>query len=111
MVYPDGYTSRSPADVFEKAYFPVENGKFVTWSDVDAFVKREEITHIAVDGKAVVGICRLLTGFSMVEVVCVGEAANADDAYYKNLCTNKLADNLHKMLSFVVQWANKGLKR
>ncbi len=108
VAYPDGYTSWSPADVFEAAYLPLENPTKISQLEVDNFlgqVKSEQISPKTTMVKATT-----LTGFEQIEVSSCVDPANYDHALGTQIATERIKDTLWKCLGFVLQWGRFGLK-
>ena len=111
VVYrPDGYTSWSPKDVFEAAYFPLANGEEskISQEDVEGFM---EMFHVYTLGeKTTVVRATLRNGFERVESSSCVDPANYDEALGADLCTTKIKDHVWGLLGFVLQGAKSGLK-
>ena len=111
VVYqPDGYTSWSPKDVFEAAYFPLANGEEskISQEDVEGLM---EMFHVYTLGeKTTVVRATLRNGFEMVESSSCVDPANYDEALGADLCTTKIKGHVWGLLGFVLQWAKSGLK-
>ncbi|WP_300157131.1 Gp49 family protein [Solidesulfovibrio sp.] len=108
--YSDGYISWSPKDVFEAAYFCLEDGhnNKIVQNDVDAFIGK--ITDSQLDEKTTIVTAETLTGFRQYEVSSCVDPANYDHALGVSIATERIKDRIWPMLGFVLQWAVKGLK-
>lgn len=110
--YPDGYTSWSPADVFERAYLPMgesNDGSHITLEMVDGFVHkmRDEI----VDGKLSIAIATLKNGFLWSESSGCVSPEHFDHEIGMEACAERIKGQIWKCLGFVLQWADAGLFR
>jgi hypothetical protein len=108
--YSDGYISWSPKEVFEAAYFCLEDGhnNKIVQNDVDAFIGK--ITDSQLDEKTTIVTAETLTGFRQYEVSSCVDPANYDHALGVSIATERIKDRIWPMLGFVLQWAVKGLK-
>lgn len=109
--YEDGYTSWSPKDVFERAYFPMgeSNDSKVTEKMVHDFlgsIKSEQF-----DEKTVITQAETLTGFRQYETSSCVDPRNFDFAIGEEIGLKRIKDTLWKCLGFVVQWGRFGLRR
>ena len=114
--YSDSYTSWSPKDVFEKAYFPMgqlpngtENDNKITQEMVDLFTGTPTVTNIS-DKSTLVKVTPL-TGFEQYEVSSCVDPANYDPIIGEGVATRKIKDRIWGHLGFVLQWAKYGLRK
>ena len=84
VIYPDGYVSWSPKEVFEKAYMQVGDNNTVTQELVDKFIKDVHVE--TVDNKTTVVVVELIN------------------------CLGRIKNKLWELLGFMLQTALKGLK-
>lgn len=109
VVYPDGYVSWSPKDVFEKAYMQVGDNNTITQELVDKFI--DEVHVSTVEGEAITIVrVKLINGFKMVEASACVDPTNYDEKIGAEICMEKIKDKLWGLLGFVLQTAFKGLK-
>jgi len=107
--YEDGYESWSPADVFERAYFPMGNDRSrVTEQMVESFVTVPTIRKI--DEKTALVSSDLITGFVQHETSSCVDPANFDEQIGMEIGLKRIKDSVWKCLGFVVQWGRFGLK-
>lgn len=108
--YEDGYTSWSPKDVFERFYYPLEDGdqNMITQADVDGFIR--EVTADQLDEKTTLVRAETLTGFRHYEVSSCVDPKNYDQEVGEAICVDRIKNRIWPMLGFVLQWASKGLK-
>ena len=68
VIYPDGYKSWSPKNVFETAYFPIEKANSLTQNDIDRMIYASEVNVQTIGEKTTMLRVVLPTGFELVEV-------------------------------------------
>jgi len=107
--YPDGYKSWSPKDVFEAAYFPLEEGDKITQSDVDLFMG--EVKSQKIDEKTTLVSTESMTGFTQHETSACVDPANYSEELGAKYGAEKLRGKYWHNLGFVLQWAKFGLKQ
>ena len=72
VIYPDGYKSWSPKDVFEAAYFPIKKANSLTQNDIDRMIDASEVNVQTIGEKTTMLRVVLPTGFELVEAsACV----------------------------------------
>lgn len=115
VVYPDGYESWSPKEVFEEAYLRVKtnpnlrsNAPSVSQQMVDEFISAIEVKTVGV--KTTVVRATLKNGFEIVEASsCVSEE-NYDEDLGGAICLSKIKDKIWMLLGFLLQTAVNGVK-
>lgn len=110
VVYPDGYISWSPKDVFEAAYYPLEKGDTITEFDVEEFVPDRGIIVSKLGEKTTVVQAVCLTQFELTETSACVVPEKFDQTIGARVCLNKIKTQLFAHLGFVLQWAKYGLK-
>lgn len=110
VIYPDGYKSWSPADVFEAAYFQVKYPDRVSQEDVCRMLGEGKITSHAMGTQTIAVHVTLSSGFEMLSAAR-GSKEHFTDEYCVHLCMEECAANMWNMLSFVMHWARNGLKK
>lgn len=110
VVYPDGYTSFSPKDVFESAYFQLgdEKGKCITSEDVDNFCVSGK--GIKLGDKTTVVLDSTITGFDTVGTSACVSPANYNQEIGERIAREEIKDKIWGHLGFVLQWAINGIK-
>ena len=109
--YEDGYTSWSPAEAFEKAYYPMgHDSTKVSPEMVDGFIK-EVHSHGLEDGKTVFLSADMKNGFVQYETSSCVDPKNFNHETGKEICLERVKDTIWKCLGFVVQWGRFGLKK
>lgn len=105
VIYPDGYESWSPKDVFEKAYyhFHCENNT-VTQQDVDDFIAKVDAQKIG--EKTTVVHVTLVNGFTLVEASSCVDPKTFDMAIGTEICMEKIKDKIWFLIGFLLQTAN-----
>ena len=111
VIYPDGYKSWSPKDVFEAAYFPIEKANSLTQNDIDRMIEEGEVHVQTVGEKTILVRVVLPTGFELVETAAFVDPANYSEEYGAQICMKKIKDSLCFIMGFVLQWAHHGLKK
>ena len=110
VVYPDGYESWSPKDVFEKAYRQFGSDKnTVTQADVDGFIAKKEVSTVKTNTTLV--IVTLVNGFILTESSACVDPANYDEKYGAEICMEKIKDTIWFLLGFLLQCGINGLNR
>lgn len=108
VVYPDGYTSWSPKDVFEKAYRQFGSDKnTVTQADVDGFIAKKEVSTVKANTTLV--IVTLVNGFILTESSACVDLTNYDQKYGAEICMKKIKDKIWFLLGFLLQCGVNGL--
>lgn len=114
VIYPGGYTSWSPKDVFEKAYLPVsinENLKTaapsISRQMVDDFIDSTEVRTMG--DKCTVVRATLCNGFEIVESSACVSAENYDEGLGAEICIEKIKDRIWFLLGFLLQTAVNGV--
>lgn len=114
VVYPDGYESWSPADVFEKAYLKVDDNKDLP-SGVSIGPNMVD-DFIVVHEKFTIGDCTTITrvilknGFVLVESSSCVDPANYSLEMGDEICMGKIKDKIWSYLGFLLQTAAYGVK-
>lgn len=112
--YADGYESWSPAEVFERAYLPLEvNDKLRTDAPsisagmVDAFIANHET--LTMGGKTTIVRAVLKNGFEIVESSSCVSVENYDETLGEEICMEKIKDKVWMLLGFLLQTAVEGV--
>lgn len=115
VVYPDGYNSWSPADVFERAYLPLSiNTRLNTDKPsigqemVDDFIAHIEVQTLG--DKTTVVRAVLRNGFELVESSSCVSKENYSEELGAQICMNKIKDKVWFLLGFLLQTAVHGVK-
>ena len=101
VVYPDGYESWSPKDVFEKAYMKVDDNKnlpsgvSIGPEMVDDFIASTET--ITMGETTTVVRCVLRNGFDI------------DEKIGKDICMGRIKNKIWELLGFLLQQAWQGI--
>lgn len=103
-----GYTTWSPAEPFESAYFPLENPNQIGLAEVEAFLLPAHDSRI--DEKTTLVKQNTITGFVQYEVSSCVDPANYDHDFGVQLASKRIKDRIWPMLGFVLQWGKNGLK-
>ena len=114
VVYPDGYESWSPKNVFEKAYLKVQDnptlpsGVSVGQKMVDDFIKE---VHVSTLGeKTTLVRCILVNGFEIVEASACVDKVNYNEEIGAEICLGKIKDKIWMLLGFLLQTGVGGIK-
>lgn len=115
VVYPDGYTSWSPADVFERAYLPLSINHHLNTDKpsighdmVDDFISHVEVQTIG--DKVTVVRAVLRNGFELVESSACVSKENYSEELGAQICMKKIKDKIWFLLGFLLQTAVHGVK-
>lgn len=115
VVYPDGYNSWSPADVFERAYLPLSiNTRLNTDKPsigqemVDEFIAHTEVQTLG--DKTTVVRAVLRNGFELVESSSCVSKENYSEELGAQICMKKIKDKVWFLLGFLLQTAVHGVK-
>jgi hypothetical protein len=107
VVYPDGYTSFSPKDVFEKAYLTINSDENkITQSDVDNFIAK--IDTIQLGEKTTIVKATLKNGFVVVESSSCVDVKNFSMEIGTEICVDKIKEHIWGLLGFLLQCGNSG---
>lgn len=104
VVYPDGYVSWSPKDVFESAYLPLSDPNTITDAEVDSFLSEINAKPTSAGINTVLIEAQARNGSMFYEVA---------SSYYeeaKSLAIGRIKDRLRELLGFVLQWGKSGLR-
>lgn len=112
--YADGYESFSPAEIFERAYLPLEvNGKLKTEAPsisaemVERFIDHHET--VTMGGKTTVVRAVLKNGFEIVESSSCVSAENYDEKLGEEICMERIGNKIWELLGFLLQTAVSGV--
>lgn len=112
--YADGYESFSPAEVFERAYLPLEvNGMLKTAAPsisaemVERFIDHHET--VTMGGKTTVVRAMLKNGFEIVESSSCVSAENYDEKLGEEICMERIRNKIWELLGFLLQTAVGGV--
>ena len=112
--YADGYESFSPAEVFERAYLPLEvNGMLKTAAPsisaemVERFIDHHET--VTMGGKTTVVRAALKNGFEIVESSSCVSAENYDEKLGEEICMERIRNKIWELLGFLLQTAVGGV--
>lgn len=115
VVYPDGYTSWSPTDVFERAYLPLSinshlntNKPSIGQEMVDDFIAHTEVQTLG--DKTTVVRAVLRNGFELVESSSCVSKENYSEELGAQICMKKIKDKVWFLLGFLLQTAVHGVK-
>lgn len=115
VVYPDGYNSWSPADVFERAYLPLSintrqntDKPSICQEMVDDFIAHTEVQTLG--DKTTVVRAVLRNGFELVESSSCVSKENYSEELGAQICMKKIKDKIWVLLGFLLQTAVHGVK-
>ena len=109
VVYPDGYVSWSPKEIFEKAYLQVGDNNTIEETNVDDFVK--SIEYVQWGDKTTIAIATLCNGFIITESSSCVDPTNFSMDIGSSICKEKIYNEVWRMLGFLLQTAREGVKR
>ena len=114
IIYPDGYESWSPKDVFEKAYMQVQDnpnlpsGVSIGPDMVESFIKETHVTTLG--GKNTVVRAVLVNGFEIIESSACVDPKNYSEEIGADICMGKIKDKIWMLLGFLLQTAVSGVE-
>ena len=110
VIYPDGYVSYSPKHVFEKAYTEItgEDNK-VSQEDVDSFI--DTVKDSVMGEKTSFVQVTLKNGFVLCETSSCVDSKNFDHEIGKEICMNRIKNNIWYLLGFLLQSGVSGFKK
>lgn len=108
VVYPDGYVSWSPKEVFEKAYMQFGDNNTVTQEMVDNFIV--DYDTFTKKGKITIVIATLVNGFTIVESSACVDPSNYSEEIGAEICKDKIKDKVWNHLGFLLQTGLGGIK-
>ena len=108
IIYPDGYVSWSPKDVFEQAYLRVGDNNTIIETNVHDFVK--EIEYQQWGDKTTIAKATLANGFIVTESSSCVDPANFSMDIGQNICKENIYNKVWNLLGFLLQTAQKGIK-
>ena len=114
VIYPDGYVSWSPKDVFESAYLELSHNEHlrtdkpsISHQMVDDFIAEQHI--MTMGEKTTVVRVVLRNGFEIVESSACVSKENYDEALGAQVCMKKVEDKVWFLLGFLLQTAIHGV--
>lgn len=107
VVYPDGYKSWSPKDVFEKAYFQLDRDNVITKDDCKRFIVKGNFTKVSPKSALVTYTTK--TGFELNEISACVDPARFSEEIAMDVTKESAVDKLWSYLGFVLQWARTGI--
>lgn len=102
------YKSWSPKDVFDNAYFPIEDPTKISKSDVEGFIVKGDSTKLG--EKTTVVLDSTITGFDTLGTSACVDPANYDQEISNEIARRDITNKIWGHLGFVLQWAKNGLK-
>jgi hypothetical protein len=108
VIYPDGYESWSPQEVFEKAYMKIGQNNTITQENVDSFI--DYYDYCKMGEKTTVVKATLKNEFVIVEASSCVDVANYDDEIGKEICKDRIKNKVWELLGFLLQTAKSGIK-
>lgn len=108
--YSDSYISWSPADVFERSYFRLDDPEGSSLREVDVTRFFNKVESATMGKKTTVAKATLINGFEMVEGSSCVDPKNYDEDLGTKICLGRMRDEVWKLLGFVLQWAKGGIK-
>lgn len=110
VIYPDGYKSWCPKDVFEASYYQIQdnNGDMIYRNDVEGFVDKSETVKLGQKTTLVTLNC--LTGFEIHGQSSCVKPENYNQSIGEEYAKDDAIKVIWGHLGFVLQWARNGLK-
>lgn len=109
IVYPDGYKSWSPADVFERAYMPLQrdNPPSITEDVVTDFIVKKTVTTMG--DRTTVVQARLANGYILTESSSCVDPRNYDPSIGEDICVQRIRSRVWELLGFLLCTAANGV--
>ena len=106
--YPDGYKSWSPADVFWRAYLPLEKDDppSITEDMVTDFIAEKTVTTIG--DRTTVVQARLANGYILTESSSCVDPRNYDPSIGEDICMQRIRNKVWELLGFLLCTALHG---
>lgn len=110
VTYKDGYKSWTPAEVFERSYYPIQDsdGEMLYHNDIKGFI--DKVESIKIGSKTTNTTVTCLTGYEIHGQSACVKPENYDMAIGETYAKPKAMDAIWAHLGFVLQWAKYGLK-
>ena len=114
VIYPDGYESWSPRDVFEKSYMQIipnprlKTDVSISHNMVDDFIKDVHVSTIG--EKTTLVRCVLVNGFEIVEASACVDPDNYSEEIGGQICMGKIKDKIWGYLGFLLHTAVGGVR-
>lgn len=115
VIYPDGYESFCPKEVFEKSYLPLSVNEdlktaapSISPQMVYDFIAETEV--ITMGGKTTVVRATLRNGFTIVEASSCVSPENYDEKMGADICLGHIKDKIWMLLGFLLQTAVGGVE-
>ena len=115
VVYPDGYESWSPKDVFERAYMEVVPNPALKTAEpsisqqmVDDFIEETEVLTIGEKTTFVRAVLR--NGFEICDSSSCVSKENYDEEIGAEICMKHIKDKVWAFLGFLLETAINGVK-
>lgn len=110
VIYPDGYASWSPKDVFEASYLDLgEDPTRITPPVIESMIA--EVTVQKIDPKTSLVKSEQITGFTQYATAACVDPNNYSEVLGKNIAMKEIKDRLWFAMGFCLQWAKYGLKK
>jgi hypothetical protein len=114
VVYPDGYVSWSPKNVFEKAYMEIipnprlKTDVSISQEMVDGFIQSVNVDTLGT--KTTVVMATLVNGFQITETSACVDPENYSEQIGAEICLGKIKDKIWGYLGFLLQTGVGGVK-
>lgn len=108
VIYPDGYASWSPKDVFEASYMPLTSPTSICQADIDSLNANMAVQDL--DDKTALLKAELITGFVLYETASCVAPENYSQEIGARICSNRINEKVWFAMGFILQWAKYGLQ-
>ena len=109
VIYPDGYESWSPKNVFDSSYFQIDKEDQLTPADIDRFIEMSCVTSYMGDEKTTILRCGMPTGFVDWEFSSCVDSKNYNHEIGHEIALKRVKDKVWAFLGFALQWGKDGL--
>lgn len=95
--------------MFEAAYFPIKDGRFIQDDDIQAFIDASKVDIQVNPGQVMVKVI-YPNGLTDVEGMASSDIEGFDYRIASVNCMHKIRERLWDYMVFVMSWASDGLK-
>lgn len=109
VVYPDGYKSWSPKEIFESSHLQIGDDNTVTQRNVDHFI---DSIHVEQFGeKTTVVHAKLVNGYVITETSSSVDPANFNLELGAKIARGRIEESIWQLLGFLLQCGFNGFKK
>ena len=109
--YANGYESWSPADVFDRAYFPIDKEDSLTDNDIDRFIEAGRTEAKTIKERCTFVVSEMPTGFLISKTSACVDKSRYSEEVGEEICMEHIRNEVWQYLGFVLCWAKYGLRK